>query len=595
MSEPQADSPLVQRPLLVRLKALKPYFAGLSGSIWLAVSASIIGALTEPMLPALTKPLLDNGFQGEKFSLWLVPVALLSLFAVRGLASFVAQYALARAGNQAVLNLRRQLFAQMMRADLALFRTHSASSLSNTVVFEVQSGAQLLVNAMLQALKDSLTLVALMSYLLYLNWQLTLVVLGIFPLVFLVMKSFTKRFYKITVATQNATDELAYAVEENVLAHRMVRLHGAQAQQASRFDTLSLRLRALSIKSVVASSAVTPITQMLAAVALSIVISIALWQSGSNQITVGGFASFVMAMLLLIAPIKHLSEAASPITRGLAAIERATAIIERSAVEQGGSFSHVRASGLVELDQVSVRYSASAEPSLNQVSITIQPGSTVALVGPSGSGKTTLANLLPRFLDPDAGQVRLDGQPLRDWQLDNLRSQFALVSQDVVMFNDSIAANVALGQLPDEARVQAALNAANLAEYVAGLSLGMHTLVGHNAVQLSGGQRQRLAIARALYKDAPVLVLDEATSALDNESERAVQDALARLMSGRTTLVIAHRMSTIQHADQIVVMVAGRVEATGTHNELLAQNGTYARLFQLGSGALFGLAENAAL
>ena len=330
----------------------------------------------------------------------------------------------------------------------------------------------------------------------------------------------------------------------------------------------------------------TPITQMLAAVALSIVISIALWQSGSSQITVGGFASFVMAMLLLIAPIKHLSEAASPITRGLAAIERATAVIERSAVEQGGKFSMPRASGLLELQGVSVTYSGSSSPSLDQVTLTVKPGSTVALVGPSGSGKTTLANLLPRFLDADTGQVNLDGKDLRDWDLTSLRAQFALVSQDVVMFNDTVAANVALGESPDEARVQAALQAANLAEHVASLPLGMHTVVGHNAVQLSGGQRQRLAIARALYKDAPFLVLDEATSALDSESERAVQDALAHLMKGRTSLVIAHRMSTIQHADQIVVMVGGKIEAAGTHEDLLAQTGTYARLYHLASGGV---------
>lgn len=575
--------------LVRRLRALKPYFSGMAGSIWLALAATVVGALTEPLLPALTQPLLDEGFQAASVPLWLVPACLIGLFALRGVTAFVAQVALARAGNQAVLNLRRRLFGKLLSADLALFGSHSASALSNTVVFEVQTGAQMLVNALLGLVRDTLTLVALTAYLIYLNWQLTLVILAIFPLVILVMKAYTRRFHKLTVASQNATDELAYAVEENVLTHRMVRLHGAQAQQASRFEALSLRLRSLTIKSVVASAAVTPITQMLAAVALSIVITIALWQSGSQQLTIGAFAAFVMAMLMLIAPIKHLSETAGPVTRGLAAIERATAVIEGAALEQSGAFSKPRASGDIEFQDVSVTYAGSASPSLDRVSLRIPAGSTVALVGPSGSGKTTLANLLLRFIDPDpvAGQVLLDGHALREWETASLRAQFALVSQDVVMFNDTIAANVALGQQPDLPRVHAALAAAQLQAHVAQLPQGVLTVLGHNAVQLSGGQRQRLAIARAVYRNAPLLILDEATSALDAESEQAVKTALQQLMQGRTTLIIAHRLSTIEHADQIVVLDAGRVVESGSHAELIRQQGHYARLHKMAEGSGF--------
>jgi ATP-binding cassette, subfamily B, bacterial MsbA len=335
------------------------------------------------------------------------------------------------------------------------------------------------------------------------------------------------------------------------------------------------------MKSTIAASAMTPLTQLLAAAALSAVICTALWQSSTSGITVGGFASFVTAMLMLIAPIKHLSESAAPITRGLAAVERGLDLIEQTSSEQEGTHEAERARGELVLDRVSVRYAGSSREALDGVSLRVEPGQIVALVGSSGSGKTTLVNLLPRFIEPTAGRITLDGVELRDWRLNALRRQFSFVSQDVVMFNDSIAANVTLGLPPDRARIEAALDAANLRAHVDSLPQGIDTVVGHNATQLSGGQRQRLAIARALYKNAPILVLDEATSALDTESEQAVKSALQRLMAGRTTLIIAHRLSTIEHADRILVMSAGRIVEEGSHDELLRRNGHYARLYNL--------------
>jgi ATP-binding cassette, subfamily B, bacterial MsbA len=286
-------------------------------------------------------------------------------------------------------------------------------------------------------------------------------------------------------------------------------------------------------------------------------------------------------MLMLIAPIKHLSEVASPITRGLAAVERGLDLIDDIPPETGGTHDVAHARGELALENVSVRYPGSSTDALDGVSLHVKPGQTVALVGSSGSGKTTLVNLLPRFVEPTAGRILLDGVELREWNLNALRRQFSFVSQDVVMFNDSIAANVTLGLERDRARVEAALDAANLRAHVDSLPQGMDTVVGHNATQLSGGQRQRLAIARALYKNAPILVLDEATSALDTESEQAVKGALQRLMAGRTTLVIAHRLSTIEHADRILVMSAGRIVEEGSHDELLRRNGHYARLYNL--------------
>ncbi|VTY38732.1 Lipid A export ATP-binding/permease protein MsbA [Xylophilus ampelinus] len=544
----------------------------------IGVGTAMVAALTEPLMPALMKPLLDRGFTQGQLALWMVPAFIILLFAVRGIAQFVSQYALARIANEGMQRLRRVLFDRLLVAELGLFSRQSASALSNTVVYEVQTGGVLLVQALLGLSRDGFTVIALLLYLLYLNWKLTLVVALLVPGTAWIMKVLSKRLYRLTRLGQEATDELAYVVEENVLAHRMVRLHGAQAGQSERFERLSHSLNRLAVKSTIASAAMTPLTQLFAAVALSIVVMIALWQSGEQGLTVGGFVAYITAMLMLIAPIRRLADMANPITRGLAALERGLGLVDDTASETEGAFEIARANGHIELRNVRVAYREDAAPALDGLTLTVRPGEVVALVGPSGSGKTTLVNLLPRFVLPASGQVLLDGQDVAGWKLSSLRAQFALVSQDVVMLNDTLAANVALGQAIDRERVQRCVDAANLAAHVAGLPQGLDTVLGHNATQLSGGQRQRLAIARALYRDAPVLLLDEATSALDTESERLVQEALQRLMQGRTTLIVAHRLTTIQHADRIVVMDHGHIVEQGSHAQLMAADGLYARL-----------------
>ena len=575
-SEPQPTS------VWKRFLRVWPHFSQSRRAWAVAILATIAASATEPFIPALLKPLLDRGFQQGSLDLWQVPAALMLLFTIRGLSGFVAQYALAQVTNDGLQSLRKAMFDKLLTARLSLFAEQTSSAISNTVVYEVYNGSVILNNALIKLARDVLTMLALIAYLIFLNWKLMLVVSLLFPAVALVIQLLTRRLYRLTKESQTATDNLAYVVEENVLAHRDVRLNGAQASQALRFDALSRSLRRLSMKSTVAYASMSAINQVLAAIALSAVISIALLQGSENTTTVGGFVAFVTAMLLLIAPIKGLSDGATPITRGLAALERGLDLMELTDDEADGVFTKTRASGAIEFSNVCVVYKDGAAPALDSLSLSVAPGETIALVGASGSGKTTLANLLPRFVDLTSGHIYIDGQEIRHWNLSSLRSQFAVVGQHVVMLNTSIALNVTLGQPHDHEKIMQCLNAAHLGQLIADLPRGIDTVLGHNAMQLSGGQRQRLAIARALYKDAPILILDEATSALDTESEQAVQEAIKQLTTNRTSLIIAHRLSTIQHADRIVMMNAGRILETGTHAQLLAQDGAYAHLYRLG-------------
>lgn len=601
-----------KKNLWSRLLRIYAYFTT-APSLWVyAVVATLLGALSEAGVPALLKPLLDDGFSKGTLPIWMVPVGILFMFFTRGAANFAGRYILARIANDGMLQLRRELFDRVQEADLNLFSKENASSLSNTMVYEVQTGSTVLVGAILGLLRDSFTVVALLGYLLYLNWKLTMIVLVLAPGMSWVMRKLSKRLYSLTKSSQQATDELAYVVEENVLAHRVVRLHGAQQQQSSRFYDLSVRLRRLALKSTVAHATVSPLTQTVAAVALSGVISIALWQAQSMQgaervVTVGSFTAFVAAMIMLVTPTKRLADVLNPIIRGVVALERGLDMLDTVQPEPQPEALSVedvpkQARGTIAFNAVHVRYavvpnttphkqgietaentddvavSETEHTALQNISLNIAAGEVVAFVGASGAGKTTLVNLLPRFVLPTQGDILLDDISVSQWPLSHLRKQIALVSQDVIMLNQSVADNVALGGEFDRAQIQHALEAANLAEHIDQLPQGMDTLVGHNATRLSGGQRQRLAIARAIYKDAPVLLLDEATSALDNESERLVQEALQRLMQGRTTLIVAHRLSTIEHADRVVVMEAGRIVEQGSHTQLLQQGGVYARL-----------------
>ena len=569
-------------PLTV-LKRLWPYIRPLVGIVVLAVMTMGVVAATEAGIPALLKPLLDHGFgsHGSDSAKWYVPIAVIGLALVRGVSQYASNYLLNYVSNRILLQLRLEMFQRMLHTGASFFQRETASTVINAIVFEVNQILSVLTGVMVTLVRDSLTVIFLLGYLFYLNWRLTLIVAVILPGIGWLVSKINRRLRRLNREHQTLTNELSYIVEETVGGYKVVKVHNGEAYEMDRFTTMSKRLRGYAMRMTISGGLAQPLTQFLASIALAVVITIAVVQSSNDQTTVGGFVAFVTSMLLVISPLKHLIDVNQPLQRGMTAAELIFGLIDEPAEPQGGGRSLSHARGEIEFRAVSFDYGAAERPTLDRISFKVAPGEMIALAGPSGSGKTTLVNLLPRFFDPTDGTILVDGVPVADYDLHALRSQMAMVSQDVVLFNDTIAANVAYGQTPDRARVQAALEAANLADAVAAMPDGLDTLVGGNGMRLSGGQRQRLAIARAIYKDAPILILDEATSALDSESERHVQAALERLMEGRTTLVIAHRLSTIERADRILVLESGKIVEEGSHDELLRHGGLYAHLHRI--------------
>jgi ATP-binding cassette, subfamily B, bacterial MsbA len=580
-----ADDRIVLNRLI---QYLKPHTKTIIGS----VLAMALVAAAETSIPALMKPLLDRGFTGElDTKLWLVPIFLVGLAFIRGGAQFLSNYLLSRVINAVLLKLREQMFQTLLHAKTEFYQKSSASSLINAVVFEVNNVLSIMGAMLISLVRDSLTVLGLLGYLIYLNWKLTLVVLIIFPIIAYIMSLINRRLRGLNREQQAMTSELAYIVEEAVSGHKIVKVHGGETYELRRFTDKADRLRRFALKTAVVGGLNQPMTQLVASMALSVVLVIALLQSSTEGTTVGGFAAFITAMLLIISPIKHLADINQPLQRGLTAAEMIFGLMDQPIEEDDSRKAGVerieKAKGAIAFKDVSFSYQQDADrqDALKHVSLSIQAGEVVAFVGPSGGGKSTLVNLLPRFFRPTSGTIELDGVNLEQLSLADLRRQIAFVSQDVILFNDSIAANVAYGTDAvngiDRGRVIEALEAANLTNLLSELPQGIDTLIGDNGNRLSGGQRQRLAIARAIYKDAPILILDEATSALDSESERQVQEALDRLMAGRTTLVIAHRLSTIEHASRIVVLEHGQVVENGSHAELIEKGGLYSNLHRL--------------
>ncbi len=575
-STPQTSAQLYRR-LLGYVAPYRMVFA-------LGLLGMALAALTEPLFPALMKPMLNDGFGGrDRASMTWIPLALIGIFLLRGIITFSTSYTLAWVSNRILMDMRDAMFARMIRLPTSFYNNQSSGTLISRIAFDVNNVTSAATTVLTVLVRDSLTVVGLFAWLLYENWRLTLVALAIIPLSALVIRLFSKRLRTMSREAQRAMGDITHVLGESIDAHKVVKVYGGEKYENDRFHQANAQLRGYNMRQTIAAAASVPITQLFAAIALAVVVAIALLQSSNDQTTVGGFVSFITAMLMLLAPLKHLADVNAPLQRGLAAAESVFTLLDETEENDNGTRAIARADGALSFDAVCFTYPNAERAALANVTLDIAPGETVALVGSSGGGKTTLANLIPRFYHPQSGRILLDGIDIEALTLASLRDNLALVSQDVVLFNDTVAANIAYGsrQHASRAEIIGAAEAAHAMRFIEEMPQGLDTLIGENGVRLSGGQRQRLAIARALLKDAPVLILDEATSALDSESERAVQAALDVLMRNRTTLVIAHRLSTIENAHRIVVLDHGRVMETGTHADLLARDGIYANLYRI--------------
>jgi subfamily B ATP-binding cassette protein MsbA len=571
------------------LRYVRPY----AWAFALALAGMVVVAAGDLVMAWLVIPIIRN-FQhpDPAMTRWL-PLALVGVFALRGIGAYVSEFGMSWTGHRVVFELRRALIDKLLKLPASYYDTHAAGVLQSKVTFDAHQLAGAASSAITIAIRSALAVAASFGWMLWLNWQLTLLTLVVLPIVGVVIRYFSRRLRRLARDIQARVGALGHALEEMIAGHRVVRVFGGERHERDRAVDAANRLRQSMTKQSSAGAASSPITQILAAVAVGCIVWAALAQSEAGALDFAAFASYTVALVTLLDRLRALGGLNAHIQRGLAAAESIFALLDRDEEPDHGTIALPRARGEIRFERVSLRYAGTEREALSDVSLAIRPGETVALVGASGSGKTSLVTLIPRFYEPSAGRLFIDGHDVTTLTRASLRASVALVAQDVLLFDDTIEANIAYGAMAgaSHAAVERAAAAAHAAEFIAALQDGYRTLVGERGVRLSGGQRQRIAIARAILKDAPILILDEATSALDAESERHVQAALDELMRGRTTLVIAHRLSTIEHAGRIVVLDRGRVVEQGPHAELLARGGVYARLHRAEFGAALAGAE----
>lgn len=575
----------MKQPQTVLLKRIGSLVWPYRRVMLISLVAMVLTAALEPVLPALLKPLIDSSLIAkDPQAQWLIPLALLVAFTIKGLTDYVSQVASQWVAQQAIHDLRCHVFVHQLQLPLQIHQTQTSGRMLSRLLYDIPQFGNALATVWITLLRDTLIITGLLTYLFWLAWELTLLIMAITPVVAWIVMVASRKLRGGNQVIQKSTADITGDIEESLQGIREIKVYGTHDLEGQRFKVLSNLLRQQTMSTFKVGALNVPLVQILAALSVALVIWVASLLSAQDKLTPGAFVSFVVAMSMLFEPIRRLTNINPVLQRGLAGAESLFELLDtpaephavsRPSDHQAGFHGHLK------FDNVSFRYDDHGDWTLKNINLTIEPGKTLALVGSSGSGKTSLVQLIPRFFEPQKGQILLDGKALHTLALDTVRSQIAWVGQHVVLFEDTLAANIAYGS-PHASRqeIENAAQMANAWEFIERLPQGLDSLVGRNGSQLSGGQRQRIAIARALLKKSPILLLDEATSALDSLSEKLVKDALDSLRGRRTLIIVAHRLSTIRDADEIVVLEHGAVVQQGNHTELSIQNGVYQRLIQ---------------